>query len=85
MSAVVEKVTTAVAGTAISLLAGAILRRIWKTATGAEPPALDDPEAPIRQAIVWLVLSSAGISALTLLTKRGTHRLLGRSWRSLNN
>ncbi|MDR1265467.1 MAG: DUF4235 domain-containing protein [Propionibacteriaceae bacterium] len=73
--AIVERIYTAIAVGAVSAVAGFCLRRVWRWVTGDQPPDPRDPEAPVRQALVWLVLSSLVGSLASLAITRGAGRL----------
>ncbi|MDR0416530.1 MAG: DUF4235 domain-containing protein [Propionibacteriaceae bacterium] len=68
------KIWGAAAGLLAGLLASVLAKRLWKAATGAEPPDPYDPEAPGKAAIGWLVASSVA----QLLFARAAHQLVTR-------
>lgn len=62
------------AGTAIA--AAKAVEGAWRLATGEEPPEPNDPDTPLRQALVWAVASAIGIGLAQLLT----NRFAAKSW-----
>jgi hypothetical protein len=73
-----ERIYTAVAGVIASVLAGAIVKRLWRLATGGEPPDPQDPKVSGRAAVGWFLLSSIGVGIAQLAMTRVTHKALVR-------
>ncbi|MCL2470673.1 MAG: DUF4235 domain-containing protein [Propionibacteriaceae bacterium] len=71
MEKVVEKVLTALLSAGVTFLAGFALKKTWKLATGAEPPDPEDPQVPVRQALIWFLASGLGVGLVQLFFHRG--------------
>ena len=67
---IVQKVYSAVLTAAVTFAAGFALKKVWKLATGAEPPDPEDPEVPIRQALIWFLASGVGVGVAQLFLHR---------------
>ena len=77
---IVEKIYTAVLSAIVTFAAGFALKKVWKLATGAEPPDPEDPEVPFRHALTWFIASGIGVGVAQLLFHRTmTKRQLGRT------
>lgn len=63
-------------GAAAAVVANKALSRAWLLTTGDEPPALDDPDRPTREAVAWAVASATGMAVATVLASR----FAARSW-----
>jgi len=67
---IIQKVYTAVLSAAVTFAAGFALKKVWKLATGAEPPDPEDPEVPVRQALTWFIASGVGVGVAQLFLHR---------------
>lgn len=59
-----------VIGAAVAMVVNKLLNRAWQASTGAEPPALDDPDASATQAVIWATASAAGVAIATIAVNR---------------
>lgn len=72
-------VVTAVASLAafgVSMAARPALKALYRTATGHQPPAAEDPAVPFARALVWTVMSAATGAVLEMMVQRATRRFL---------
>lgn len=63
-------------GAAAAVVVNKALNAAWKTATGNEPPKLDDPDASATQAVIWAAASAAGVAIASI----AVNRFAARSW-----
>ena len=63
-------------GAATAVVATKLVTKAWEVTTGEAPPAPNDPEVPLRQAVVWMLASGLGISLAQLLM----NRFAARQW-----
>jgi hypothetical protein len=68
---ILVKVYTGVISAAVALAAQKVLTMAWKAATGDDAaPDPNDPDTPLRQAILWALASGIGLGTAQLLTAR---------------
>jgi hypothetical protein len=73
-----ERIYSTVAGLLAGLLAGFVTKRIWRLATGGEPPDPHDPEVSGRSALGWFLVSSIGVGVAQLVMTRVTQKAVER-------
>jgi hypothetical protein len=57
-------------GALTTVLAARAVNAVWELATGDAPPEPNDPEVPLRRALVWAIASGVGIGLSQLLMNR---------------
>ena len=67
---IVDKVYTIIVSAVVSFAAGFALKKIWKLATGTEPPDPEDPEVPAHRAVIWFLASGVGVGLAQLFLHR---------------
>jgi len=72
-----NKVYVGVIGAVVTLLTQKLISKMWKLATGDEPPEPTDPEVPATTAFIWALASGVGVGAAQLATRRLQNK---RSW-----
>ena len=77
---IIERFYPALAGALTTLVAQALLKKMWQVATGEAPPDPTDPDVPTRDAVTWFVASSLGVGVAQLLMGRFTSRKI-RQWK----
>lgn len=80
---VLVKVYTGLVSAAVTVAAQRALTAGWKAVTGADStPNPNDPDTPVRVAVVWALASGIGLGAAQLFTARFTERRLRQFARS---
>ena len=72
------KLYATVIGTAATFAAQKMIKIVWKTITGHEPPSPGDPDIPLREAVSWAVASAIGVGSTQIVTQR----LAAKRWSS---
>ncbi|MCL1907435.1 MAG: DUF4235 domain-containing protein [Propionibacteriaceae bacterium] len=67
---ILNRVYATAISAAVTFLTGFGLRKIWTMATGGEPPNPEDPDVPVRQALIWFLASGVGVGLAQLLFQR---------------
>ncbi|MGL5405310.1 MAG: DUF4235 domain-containing protein [Propionibacteriaceae bacterium] len=70
------QIYTGIIGTATTVATQKLVTTGWKAATGAEPPAANDPQTPLAEAATWALASGVGIGMIQLVT----NRYMARRW-----
>ncbi len=76
--AILERVYTTLLSALVTFVAGFALKKVWTLATGEEPPNPEDPEVPVRTAVIWFLASGIGVGAVQLLFHRTMTKRLTR-------
>lgn len=66
-------------GAITTMVTARALDSAWKVATGNRPPSPDDPNVPLRHALMWTLASAAGIGLAQVLA----NRLAAQQWTRL--
>lgn len=57
-------------GALTTVVAAKAVNAVWELSTGEAPPEPNDPDIPLRRAIVWAIASGLGIGLAQLLVNR---------------
>jgi hypothetical protein len=63
-------VVTAATSTIATAVAVKAVTSAWELATGEAPPEPNDPQVPLRRALIWALASGVGIGLTQLLVNR---------------
>ncbi len=74
--AIVERVYATLLSTLVTFVAGFALKKVWTAVTGEAPPDPEDPEVPVRQALIWFLASGIGVGVAQLFVSRTTTKRL---------
>jgi hypothetical protein len=65
-----------VIGAVTAMVATKLVGKAWEATTGEAPPTPNDPEVPLRRAVIWMLASGVGIGLAQLLM----NRFAARQW-----
>lgn len=72
---VLVKVYTGVISAGVTIVAQKALSTAWKAVTGDDvTPDPNDPDTPVRQALLWALASGIGLGVAQVLTARYAER-----------
>ena len=74
LSKLSNSIYTGIVGALIATVVAAVMKKVWTKATGDVPPDPSDPEARVRDAIVWAAVSGVGVGVAKMITARITAR-----------
>lgn len=64
------KVYAGLLGAVTTIVAQKVVTQVWVASTGDNPPDPNDPETPLRQALIWAAASGLGVGMAQLATNR---------------
>jgi len=65
------KAINALAGAAAAYCVRKVIAVVWTKATGKQPPdKAEDPQVAIGEAVIWAVLTAAGVAAARVIAVR---------------
>lgn len=71
---VLQKAFPAIVGALTAYLAQFLVRKMYETATGHQPPDPHDPDVSTREAVTWFVASTIGVGVAQLVASRYSGR-----------
>ena len=75
LSKLSNSIYTGLVGAVIAAVVAAVLKKVWTKATGDAPPDPRDPDASVRDALVWAGVSGVGVAVARMITARITAAL----------
>lgn len=70
------KVYAGALGAVTTIAAQKIVTQVWVASTGDTPPDPNDPDTPLKQAVIWAVASGLGVGIAQL----SMNRFMQRRW-----
>ena len=67
-----NSIYTGVIGALIAAVVATVLKKVWTKATGDAPPDPRDPDASVRDALMWAAVSGVGVAVARMITTRVT-------------
>ena len=64
------KIYAGAIGAVTTIVAQKLVTKLWEVSTGDAPPDPNDPETPLRQALIWAAASGLGVGMTQLMMNR---------------
>ncbi|AQP46990.1 hypothetical protein BW730_05120 [Tessaracoccus aquimaris] len=64
------KIYAGAIGAVTTIVAQKLVTKLWEVSTGDAPPDPNDPETPLKQALIWAAASGLGVGMTQLMMNR---------------